>query len=262
MTTPPAPAPALELRGVSRAFGAHAVLDGIDLTIAPGQMVALLGPSGAGKTTLLRILAGTLPPDRGTVRVLGAELARLSVRQLRRLRQRVGFLYQTDALVPGLRAVHNVLIGRLGHWSLLRSLVSLVWPQEVERASAALAAVGIPEKLYAPVAALSGGQRQRVAIARLLAQDPELILADEPAAALDPRLRRATIELLVRLARERGRTCLVSLHDLELMGAGFDRVLALRHGRWFFDGPPSGLDAARIAELFLEERAREVEQDA
>jgi phosphonate transport system ATP-binding protein len=246
--------PALELRRVTRSFAGRPVLRGLDLEVPRGQVVALLGPSGAGKTTLLRVLTGLLPPDAGMVRVLGQDLASLSWRHRRRFRQHVGLLYQNDALVPGLRAVHNVLIGRLGRWSLLKSLVSLVWPRDVEAAASALRAVHLEDRLYARIGALSGGQRQRVVIARLLVQDPEIILADEPAASLDPRLGRKAVELLVQLSRERGKTLLVSLHDMDLVSDLFDRVLALKDGAWFWEGRPAELNREKIAAIFAAEQ--------
>lgn len=250
-------APALELRRVTRAFGDHLVLKGIDLVVLRGQVAALLGPSGAGKTTLLRILTGALPPDGGSVRVLGRDLSALTTRERRLLRQRVGLLYQNDALVPGLGALHNVLIGRLGRWSLAKSLVSLLWPREADLAAAALREVHLEDKLHARIGALSGGQRQRVLIARLLVQDPEIILADEPAASLDPRLGRKAVELLVRLARDHGKTLVVSLHDMDLVTDLFDRVLALKDGSWFWEGQPSELNREKIAAIFAEEERGE-----
>jgi len=247
--------PALELGGVTRSFEGRPVLRGLDLLVPRGQVVALLGPAGAGKATLLRVLPGLLPPDAGVVRVLGQDLSALPSRQRRRLRQRVGLLYQNDALVPGLRTVHNVLIGRLGRWSFLKSLLSLGWPRDVEEAVSALRAVHLEDRLYSRIGALSGGQRQRVVIARLLVQDPEIILADEPAASLDPRLGRKAVELLVRLSRERGKTLLVCLHDMDLVSDGFDRVLALKDGAWFWEGRPAELNREKIAAIFAAERA-------
>lgn len=249
--------PALEVEEVWKSFGSQPVLKGIDLLVPSGQATALLGPSGAGKTTLLRILAGALPPDRGRVRVLGIDLAELPTRKRRLLRQRVGLLYQNDALVPGLSALHNVLMGRLGRWSLATSLLSLIWPMEKERALLALREVHLEDKLHARIGALSGGQRQRLLIARLLLQDPEIILADEPAASLDPRLGRKALELLVGLAREHGKTLLVSLHDMNLVTDQFDRVLALRNGTWFWEGRPGELNRERIAAIFAQDEGEE-----
>jgi phosphonate transport system ATP-binding protein len=251
--SPSGPAPALELREVSKAFGAQAVLKGIDLVVPRGQITALLGPSGAGKTTLLRILTGALAPDAGRVSILGNDWRQLSSKRRRLLRRRVGLLYQNDALVPGLSALHNVLMGRLGHWSLTRSLLSLLWPLEKDRALEALREVGLEDRLHARIGALSGGQRQRLLIARLLLQDPEIILADEPAASLDPRLGRKALELLTELARTHGKSLVVSLHDMNLVNDLFDRVLALRGGTWFWEGSPSELNRERIAAIFAED---------
>jgi phosphonate transport system ATP-binding protein len=245
---------ALALEGASVSLGGRRVLEDLDLRVRRGERLALLGPSGAGKTTLLRLLSGALAPDAGQVRILGKALARLGGRERRAVRRRVGLLYQNDALYPQLRVVHNVLMGRLGSWSLAKSLVSLFFPQEVPRARAALATVQLEDKLYATIASLSGGQRQRVLVARLLLQDPDVILADEPAAFLDPRLGRSVVELLLGLAAERGGTLVVSLHDVSLVLPRFDRVIALRAGRVFWEGAPSGLDARRVAAIFEGER--------
>jgi phosphonate transport system ATP-binding protein len=248
-------APALELAGVSRSFNGQPVFRGLDLEVPRGQVLALLGPSGAGKTTLLRVLSGVLAPQSGTVRVLGRDLSLVGGKERRELRRRVGLMYQNDALVPGLSVVHNVLIGRLGRWSLLTSLLSLLKPCELPLAVAALQSVQMEEKLFEPIGALSGGQRQRVTIARLLVQDPEIVLADEPAAFLDPRLARHILTLLIRLSRERGRTLVVALHDMDLVTEDFDRVLALRDGCWFWEGRPSDLNRDRIAAIFAEDEA-------
>jgi phosphonate transport system ATP-binding protein len=246
-------APALELARVSKSFGSRVVLEDIDLLMPAGQVAALLGPSGAGKTTLLRILTGALAPDSGRVSVLGNDWRQLSPRRRRQLRRRVGLLYQNDALVPGLSALQNVLVGRLGAWSLAKSLVSLLWPLEKDRARAALREVAMEERIDARIGALSGGQRQRLLIARLLLQDPEIILADEPAASLDPRLGREALDLLVGVARTHGKTLVVSLHDMNLVTDVFDRVLALRNGTWFWEGRPSELHRERIAAIFAED---------
>ena len=226
---------AIEFADVDFRVDGRQALDAVRLTIAAGQRVALIGPSGAGKTTLLRLCNGLAWPTAGTVRVLGRDVAGLRGRALYALRRRVGFLQQLDNLVPQLRVAHNVLIGRLGHWSWWRALWSLLSPQELDRAHAALARVELGDRLWAMPDELSGGEQQRVAIARLLLQEPDLVLADEPTSSLDVRLGREILDRLFVLAAGE-RTLLVSLHSLELLDAGFDRVIALQQGRVCFDG--------------------------
>jgi phosphonate transport system ATP-binding protein len=242
-------APDVEFRGVDKHIGDLALLQNLSLQIPRGQRTALIGPSGAGKTTLLRLIAGVLWPSAGTVHVLGRTTGSLYGRELCRLRQQIGFLHQHDNLVPGLRVAHNVLIGRLGKWSFARALWSLVRPQEVDRAHAALERVELGPRLWALPDELSGGEQQRVAIARLLAQEPRIVLADEPASSLDIRLGREVVQLLLALSG-RDRTILVSLHTLDLLGLGFDRVLALRAGQLVYDGPPQGLSKDLLREIY------------
>ncbi|MCC6466483.1 MAG: ATP-binding cassette domain-containing protein [Planctomycetes bacterium] len=241
---------AFVLEGVSRAFGNHDVLMGLSLRIPRGQHVAVIGPSGAGKTTLYRLLSAFLMPTAGRVLALGQDTAALRGRRLRELRRDIGVIYQNDNLVPHLRVVHNVLMGRLGHWWLPRALVSLFWPLDLELARSALSDVEIADKLWAQPDELSGGQQQRVAIARLLVQHPQCILADEPVSQLDVRLGREVIELLARVARQSGATLLVNLHSLELLQGNFQRVIALKDGGVFFDGTPEAITATMLRELY------------
>jgi phosphonate transport system ATP-binding protein len=238
------------MQGVAKSLGAHLVLRELDLAVAAGERVALIGPSGAGKTTLLRLVAGVLAPDQGRVTVLQRETGDLHGAALRRFRRDVGLLYQLDNLVPSLRVVHNVLMGRLGHWSWARSLVSLVVPQQVHLARRALERVELPHKLWSLPGELSGGEQQRVAVARLLVQEPHLMLADEPAASLDVRLGREIVQLLCAVAREHGRTLIVTLHALDLLGPHFDRVVALGDGKVAFDGPPSSITQAVLKRVY------------
>lgn len=240
----------IEVRALTAGFrGRPAVLDGVNAQVREGTRVALLGANGSGKTTLLRLIAGVLWPSAGTVRVLGMTTGQLRGRALANLRRQVGFLHQQDNLVPGLRVAHNVLMGRLGHWSLLRSLWSLVWPQQIEVAHAALQRVELGNRLWALPDELSGGEQQRVAIARLLVQAPRILLADEPVSALDIRLGRDVIRLLLGIAAG-NTTTITSLHSLDLLAEGFDRVLALRGGRLVFDGPPSQLSRELLHEVY------------
>ncbi len=209
----------------------------LDLGISRGEHVALLGASGAGKSTLLRLLNATLRPTSGSVLFEERDLAALSRRELRQVRRRIGTVFQQPALVPPLSALQNALCGRLGSWGLLHSLRALVAPSADERriAVAALETVGLADKAEVRADELSGGQQQRVAIARVLVQDAEVVLADEPFSSLDPGLRGQLAELLFEVARNR--TLIAALHDVEL-AQSFPRVIGLRAGRVVFDGPP------------------------
>jgi phosphonate transport system ATP-binding protein len=239
-----------ELEGVSKSFGRAEVLKDISLNVAAGERVAVIGPSGAGKTTLFRLLCAVLRPSAGRVKALGRDTMRLRGSGLRRLRRDIGVLYQNDNLIPQLRVVHNVLMGRLGYWGLPRALLSLFWPQELRAARAALAEVELSEKLWAFPGELSGGQQQRVAIARLVVQGPRVTLADEPVSQLDIRLGREIIELLSETAARKGATLLVNLHTLDLLQGHFARVIALKEGRLFWDGTPAALTHELLHELY------------
>jgi phosphonate transport system ATP-binding protein len=225
-------------------------VDDITLDIEAGERVAVIGPSGAGKTTLFRLLNATLRPSSGQLWFDASDLESLSSRRLRHLRRRIGTVYQQHNLVPQLRVVHNVLAGRLGRWSLPKALWSLVSPQERHVALGALEQVGIAEKLYTRTAHLSGGQQQRVAIARVLVQDPDVILADEPESSVDPTLGRTIIELLVQLAERHQKTLVANLHAVSFALDFFPRVIGVRHGRIAFDLPAATVSEQVLAELY------------
>ncbi|RME69962.1 MAG: ATP-binding cassette domain-containing protein [Chloroflexi bacterium] len=242
--------PVFELKDAGWRTGDLQILAGINLCIWPGERVALVGASGAGKTTLINLLNGSLLPSEGEVRVLGQNMARLSPSARRRVQRRIGTVYQQFHLVDSLRVVHNVNAGHLGHWSLLKAAFSLVWPLEVETAAHALAQVGIPEKLYERTDRLSGGQQQRVALARVLVQNPEAILADEPISNLDPERSREIINLLYRLNRQTGKTLVISLHTIEYAFSHCQRIIGLRQGRILFDAPASEVSPEMVAALY------------
>jgi len=231
------------LEDVSFGYGAATALRDVSLRVAPGEAVAIVGPSGAGKTTLLRLLVGALRPDRGRVHVDGRDLQQTRSRELRAVRASIGFVHQDLRLVPTGRVLTNVLAGRLGRWSLMRALRETLFPRrsEVERVHALLARTGIPEKIYQRVTNLSGGQQQRVALARALYQEPRSLLADEPVSSVDPARARDTVALLARLAKEEELTLLASLHDLPLAREFFPRLVGMRRGQIVFDGPSRDL---------------------
>lgn len=214
---------------VVQRFGTRTVLDGLDLSIAPGERVALVGPSGAGKTTLFRLAYGAFAPTAGRVFVDGTEPCRLTGRALRALRSKIAVVFQSHGLIEQLSAGANVIAGTFGRrstWDSVRAIVA-PHPGELADARAALDHVGLADRLPDRVFELSGGQRQRVAVARAIVQRASLVLADEPAASLDVERGREVVDLLLRDARERNATLVCTLHQLELT-AGFDRVIALR----------------------------------
>jgi len=240
-----------ELRGVRKAFGDEPpALDRVSLAIGDGEHVAFVGPSGAGKTTLFRLLNLTLRPTDGTILLDGVDVTALDGAGLRRARRRIGTVYQQHNLVGRLRVVHNVLAGNLGRWSLATALASLALPRAAGEAERALTQVGIPEKLWARTDELSGGQQQRVAIARLLLQDPDVILADEPVSSVDPALAVTIVTLLRELAHASRKTLLINLHSVELALGFFPRIVGVREGRIVFDLAPDKVTPALLAELY------------
>jgi phosphonate transport system ATP-binding protein len=249
-----------ELRSIRKVFGDGSVaVDDISLTIGRGEHVAFIGPSGAGKTTLFRILNLTLRPSAGALLLDGREVAALSDAELRRARTRIGTIYQQQNLVGRLRVVHNVLAGNLGRWSTPTALASLIRPHGTVDAERALARVGIPEKLYARTDELSGGQQQRVAIARVLIQDPEIILADEPVSSVDPSLAVTLVTLLRDLSHESRKTLLMNLHSVELALTYFPRVVGIRDGRVHFDLAPDKVSGELLADLYAGNRDEEAQ---
>ena len=248
MRTTSADTGVLELGAVSKTYPGRTALSSVSLSIAAGEAVAVVGPSGAGKTTLLHLLAGMIRPDGGTVTLDGRAPWRLGAgSQLSRL---VGVIHQQYDLVPHLSVIHNVLAGRLGSWSLVRSLASLVSPRDRDLALAALSRVGLAGRENERTSRLSGGEQQRVAIARLLVQDPRVIIADEPVASLDPARARDLLDLLSGIARESSKTLIASLHAIELARESFSRVVGLRDGELRFDLPIHRVADEMLADLY------------
>jgi phosphonate transport system ATP-binding protein len=221
----------LRIEGLSKRFGPMPVLDGVGLDVAPGEFVALVGPSGVGKTTLFRCVTRLIDGDAGKVWLAGQPVHGLTGRRLARARRDIGVIFQQFNLVRRLSALDNVLIGRLGRVPTWRALTGRFVDDDRQRALAALDRVGLLPLAYRRADTLSGGQQQRVAIARALAQESRLILADEPVASLDPVTAAAILSLLRDVASERGIAVLCSLHQVDLAVRFADRVIGLRGGR-------------------------------
>ena len=243
------PGPALlELQGITLAGRGQRRLEAIKLSIEPGERVALIGASGAGKSSLLAVANGLIKPNGGTVLWQGAPPAK-SRRQRRRQQARIGTLWQDLRLIEELTVQQNLNGARLAQWGWPKALLNLLLPLETGRCAAALEKLDLDQALLdRPVASLSGGQRQRVAIARLLRQEPLLVLADEPLASLDPRLAEELLALLLDYTRA-PRALVMSLHRPDLLG-GFDRVVGLRAGRVMFDQPVDQLAKDQLTALY------------
>ena len=239
------------LENVSVRFDGVAALSDVALQIEAGEQLAVIGASGAGKSTLFRALTRSVALGSGRIIVGGHDLYSLSRRRLGELRRRIGTIYQAYNLVPQLSAGVNVSLGEIGEMGSLGTLRAFFAGPDAglsKRVRVALEEIGLGDKVGVRTADLSGGQQQRVAVARLLVQRPDLILADEPFAAVDPVTTERVLETLLHLNRE-GATLLTNLHDVEV-ARRFPRVVALREGRVAFDGPPERLTEDELAKIY------------
>ncbi|MGK7918410.1 MAG: phosphonate ABC transporter ATP-binding protein [Trichodesmium sp.] len=243
---------AIEVKNLDKNFKSKPALIKINISIEPGEMVAIVGASGSGKSTLLRHINGLEQGDRGKVFIFGAALQTDGNfhSHIRKLRCQIGCIFQQFNLVKRLTVIDNVLVGNLGRMSLINSALRLFTKEEKIQALAALERVGILEQAYQRASQLSGGQQQRVAIARCLVQGAKIILADEPIASLDPESARKIMELLCKLNRENGITIVASLHQVQMVRRYFDRTIALRDGEVVFDGRTVNLDDYKLDELY------------
>lgn len=233
-----------------KTFGTVLACDRISLRVGPGELIALVGRSGGGKSTLLRTLNGLSPVTSGRVEVLGVDVTQARGANLRRLRRRVGMVFQQFHLVGRLTAMENVLTGALGRVTGPRYGV-LSWSKVLRRSALEqLDRVGLADRAFQRADTLSGGQQQRVAIARTLMQGPELVLADEPVASLDPESAAQVLDILVRVCAEDRLTVVCSLHQVELALGWSDRIVGLRTGRVVLDRSTAGLERAQVEAVY------------
>ena len=230
--------------------GAAPALVGVDLRIAAGEQVAVIGPSGAGKTTLLQVISVALPPTAGGLRLGTVDPWTLSHRQRQGLRGRLFVAPQVPPLPPRQRGVTSVLAGSLPALSLWASLRSLFYPRDIPAAYQALEAFDLGDKLFDRVDRLSGGERQRVGLARALVSPASLWLIDEPLSALDPARAQMAIRCLVERTRSAGITLVATLHQVDVALANFPRVVGMRDGRVVFDLPSSAVTRDRLQHLY------------
>jgi phosphonate transport system ATP-binding protein len=241
-------------------------LKGVDLVVPAGQVIGLIGPSGAGKSTLIRCINRLVEPTAGQIFLGDRQITGLGRAELRRMRRRMGMIFQEFALVERLTVMENVLSGRLGYVPFWRSLLRRYPPQDVRNAFATLDRVGLLDHVDKRADALSGGQRQRVGIARALQQDPELLLIDEPTASLDPKTSRQIMRLIGEICAERNLAAVVNIHDVMLAQMFAQRIVGLQLGAIVYDGPPDGLTAEVLTTIYGEEdwseTIRKVDEDA
>ncbi len=241
----------LVLESLTKEYGAKDVaLTNVSLTIGQGEIVGLIGPSGAGKSTLIRCINRLVQPTSGKILLDDVDLASLSSGELRRQRRRIGMIFQEYALVERLSVMENVLSGRLGYVPFWRSYLRKFPADDVRNAYALLDRVGLLAHADKRADALSGGQRQRVGIARALAQEPDLLLVDEPTASLDPKTSRQIMRLITEVCMERGLPAIVNIHDVPLAKQFMQRIVGLRAGGVVFDGKPDALDNTVLTTIY------------
>ncbi len=244
----------LSLRNLDKQYKTgDRALKSISLEVPKGQVMALIGPSGAGKSTLIRCVNRLVEPTSGSVRLGDMELTSLGAGGLRRARRRMGMIFQEYALVERLTVMENVQSGRLGYVGCWRSFLRRYPQNDVDEAFRLLERVGLDDMVDKRADELSGGQRQRVGIARALIQDPDLLLVDEPTASLDPKTSRQIMRLICELCEERELAAIINIHDVMLAQMFAQRIVGLQLGEIVYDGPPDGLSAEVLTQIYGEE---------
>lgn len=245
---------ALTLKGLTKHYSSSdKALTNVNLTINAGEVVGLIGPSGAGKSTLIRCINRLTEPSSGEVHFNKQDLVQLSKGRLKSARRDIGMIFQEYALIERLTVMENVLSGRLGHVSFWRSYLRKFEKADIQLAYRLLDRVGLLQHANKRADALSGGQRQRVGIARALAQQPSLLLIDEPTAALDPKTARQIMRLITEVSKEQQLPAIINIHDVNLAKMHVDRIVGLNAGQVVFDGAPSELDDAALTRIYGEE---------
>ena len=241
----------LKIQNLTKVYdGGVQALTNVSFEVPKGQFLAVIGLSGSGKSTLLRCINRLIEPTSGSISWSGNEITGASDVEIRQIRRKIGMVFQHFNLVHRSSVLTNVLSGRLGYINPAWSLVNHFPKNDIENAFKQLERVGIADKAHHRADELSGGQQQRVGIARALMQDPEIILADEPVASLDPVLAHSIMQHLEKINKEDGVTVLCSLHFLDLVHRYADRVVALNQGKLMFDGLPKDIDDAKFKEIY------------
>lgn len=250
--------PILSVRNLVKTYpnGVQA-LKGVSFDVMPGEFLVIIGLSGSGKSTLLRCLNRLHAPTSGEIIFKGSDIAHSRGREVFEVRRRVGMIFQHFNIIQRHSVLSNVLYGTLGRTQTWRSILGFYSQEDIEKAKRYLALVGIGDKTYNRASQLSGGQQQRVAIAKALTQDPEILLADEPVASLDPATCHTVMDYLKKVNQELGLTVICNLHFLSLVRQYAGRVIALKDGEKVFEGSPKMIDESWFEQIYGE-GAREV----
>lgn len=244
-------APMLEIRDLVKRYGSgEPVLRELDFTVEGESVTAVIGSSGAGKSTLLRCINRLVEPTSGSIRLHGVEMTTLRGAELRKARRNIGMVFQGFNLLERLTVMENVLAGRLGYVGYWRAVTRRYPQEDVDRAYELLTRVGLARYVNSRADSLSGGERQRVGVVRALMQEPQIILADEPTASLDPKTAEDIMRLLHELSSELSLPVLINIHNVAQAKTYAQRIVGLRHGRIIFDGLPGDLDDEAFERIY------------
>lgn len=247
----------LEIKNLTKVYdGGTQALTDVSFSVKPGEFLAVIGLSGSGKSTLLRCINRLIEPTEGQILWNGQDITAASQDEMLRIRRKIGMIFQHFNLVSRSKVITNVLAGRLGYVNPAMSLLNRFPKSDQEMAIRQLDRVSIADQAYKRADELSGGQQQRVGIARAMMQEPEIILADEPVASLDPVLAHSIMQHLETINKEDGVMVLCSLHFLDLVHRYADRAIALNEGKLMFDGTPKDIDDEKFKEIYGKEAER------
>lgn len=252
----------LEIKHLVKQYGKETkALNGINLKVEQGEFIAIIGPSGAGKSTLLRCINRLIEPTDGSIEFLDQKVEKANRNELRNIRSKMGMIFQHYNLVDRLSVLENVLHGRLGYMGSLSGVFNRYNEEDKEKAIELLCKVGLEKEIFKRADELSGGQKQRVGVCRALAQKPELILADEPIASLDPRSSTVVMDAIYKNCTDQGIACLVNLHQVDVAKKYATRIVGVKSGAIVFDGPADELTEDMIHYLY-EGKEQELYQKA
>ena len=241
----------LEVKNLTKIYpGDVLALDNVSFTVESGEFLAVIGLSGSGKSTLLRCINRLVEPTHGQIIWNGVDVTQASQDELRHIRRKIGMVFQHFNLVNRSKVITNVLSGRLGYANSVLSLLNRFSSKDMKMAMAQMERVGIADQAHKRADELSGGQQQRVGIARAMMQEPEIMLADEPVASLDPVLAHSIMQHLEDINKDDGVMVICSLHFLDLVHRYADRAIALNAGKLMFDGPPKTIDDAKFKDIY------------